>query len=100
MGMQLTEEQLGDIEEFAKLPGMTVRKIAISLGLDFLELVREIDMKGSAAHIYYYKGKLVADVEFKKKVKLLSNQGSGPAQTLLHKMNSDARFDELRDRYL
>lgn len=94
----LDEKQLQELEELAKLPNFTIKKMALVLGVKEHELKLEIENGGAVADAYH-KGRLTSEVEFNKKVQLLSNQGSGPAQTLVDKLRRDAEYQELRDHY-
>jgi hypothetical protein len=94
----LKDKQLVELEELAKLPNFTIRKIALVLKVPEDWLKDEIS-KDSPVSDAYHRGKLANEVEFNKKVNMLSNQGSGPAQTLMDKMRKDAEFQELRNHY-
>jgi len=91
-------EQLLELENFAKLPGFTKKDIATSLGLDYDAFI-ELLISDSDIRNAYNKGRLTWDATFNAKVDQLSNQGSGPAQSLIYKMKNDAKFQELRDTY-
>lgn len=94
----LDEKQLQELEELAKLPNFTIKKIALVLGVKAEDLKQEIDTGGPVADAFN-RGRLTSEVEYNKKVQLLSNQGSGPAQTLVDKLRRDAEYQELRDAY-
>lgn len=94
----LTDEQLIELEELAKLPNFTIRKISLVLKVEEQWLKAMISSGGPIADAFN-RGRLTNEVEFNKKVNMLSNQGSGPAQTLMDKMRKDAEFQELRNCY-
>jgi hypothetical protein len=96
--MVLDKSLLPDLEELASLPGITKRDITLYFGLEE-ESFDQILLNDSAAKNSYDKGRLVAKVEFTKKIKQLSQQGSGPAQTLLLKLMNNEEFQELRSFY-
>lgn len=93
-----TVELLSEIEQYAELPGFTTKEIATCIGLSYAEFKLELDSCEELRRALD-KGRLKSKAEFNKKVSLLSNQGSGPAQTLLNKLKQDAQFQELRDFY-
>ena len=94
----MNKEELTDLEELAALPGITEKEIAIALGLDPDEFKMRLDTDQPVKDAYN-KGKLTAKIEFIKKVKQLSSQGSGPAQTLLLRIQNDEKVQELRNSY-
>lgn len=94
----MSESELQQLEELAKLPSFTIKKISQVLNVDE-DWLREQISAGCEIADAYNRGRLAADVEFNKKVQLLSNQGSGPAQTLVDKMKKDAEYQELRNYY-
>lgn len=96
--MVLDKSLLADLEELASLPGITKRDISLYFGLDE-ESFDQILLSDAAAKNAYDRGRLVAKVEFTKKIKQLSQQGSGPAQTLLLRLMNNEEFQELRSFY-
>ncbi len=72
---------------------------ALILGIEepiFLEAMQDVENPITRA---YNRGKLIAEVEFDKKVIQLSNQGSGPAQSLLYKMRINQEYYTLLASY-
>ena len=95
-----TKELLSEIEQYAELPGFTIKEIGTCIGMGYAEFKLELQNNEELRRAFD-KGRLKSKVEFNKKVSQLSNQGSGPAQTLLNKLKQDAhaQFQELRDFY-
>lgn len=97
--MNLTEEQKTELTELAKLPGLSAQEIAIIMGIeDFVQFVQECNRPGSDCYFAYQRGRLLTKAELMKKVKQLSDQGSGPAQTLLHSMIKKQEYNELLNK--
>lgn len=89
---------LADLEQLAGLPGITKLDIGLYFGLGEDEF-NDLLLKNAGARDAYNKGRLVAKVEFTKKIKQLSQQGSGPAQSLLLRLMNNEEFKELRSYY-
>ena len=98
--MNLTEEQKAEITELAKLPSLSAEEIAIIMGFeDIMWFVMQSSLKGSDVYLAYQRGRLMTKAELSKKIKQLSDQGSGPAQTLLAKMIKDQEYKEILNSY-
>lgn len=97
--MILTDEQLKELQELAELPGITSQEIAVILQVNVDEFDVELLNVESVIHKAYNTGKLKSKATFSKKVMQLSNQGSGPAQTLVAKLMRDAEIKNMRDLY-
>ncbi len=97
--MNWNNELLTEVTELAKLPSFTPSMIARIVGIEddvFLEAINE---KEHPLAIAYDKGQLLAITEFDKKVIQLSNQGSGPAQTLQKNIRKDTEYYKLLEKY-
>lgn len=97
--MNLSKEKLEMLQDFAKLPQMTIQDIADILQVDRTELHRQLLIPGTEVFEAFQKGKLLASSEFGKKVTQLSNQGSGPAQTLLSKLKNESEINSMINYY-
>lgn len=97
--MNWNNEILEELTELAKLPSMTPLMIARILGIDETTFLEAMQDKEHVAAIAYDKGKLIAVAEFDKKVVQLSNQGSGPAQTLQRNIRKETEYYKLLDYY-
>lgn len=94
--MNLTKEQLTEIETLAALPGLTNDEIAIICDIDPKIFQNLIQNPQSELFKAYHKGKLLSKAQLAKKIKTLSDQGSGPAQVLQEKLN---RLTETKNLY-
>lgn len=97
--MNLTEEQLKEIEELALLPGLTQDEIAVICDIDpvlFAELLQD---QSSDIFKAYNKGQLMSKSQLAKKIKLLSDQGSGPAQALQEKLLRQSKIQNIFNDY-
>ena len=97
--MNLTEEILNEVTEFAKLPQFTPGMIARAVGIPADEFLEVLENPESALAMAYDKGQLLSKAELDKKVIQLSNQGSGPAHSLNYKMRNDAQYYKLLEHY-
>lgn len=82
--MKLNEQQLQQLEQLAA-DFFTIKECAIDLGVDEVKLIELIKKKGTAEHIYYYRGRMTEVARHRKNVKELANRGSSPAQTQVEK---------------
>lgn len=94
MKPMLTEEEIAEIQQLAMLPRYTKKQVCEILGLEYPEMLHNEQFNRA-----FKSGKLLAAGQFDKKVQALSNQGSGPAQSLLHKMMKERETDEMREYY-
>ena len=94
MKTMLTEEQIYEIQQLATLPRYTKKQVCEILGLEYVDMLDDKEFNRA-----FKSGKLLAAGQFDKKVQALSNQGSGPAQSLLHKMMKERETDEMREYY-
>ena len=92
--MIYSDELLSKLTELAKLPDYTPAIIARVLGIEVADLMAPGKFKDA-----YDAGKLSSLGEFNKKVVQLSNQGSGPAHTLINRMNANRELNEIREYY-
>lgn len=97
--MNLPPPILEQITEYAKLPSFTPTQIAIALGISVQVFLSEMQNTSSPIYIAYHAGSISAKVEFNQAVQKLSTNGSGPAQSLLHKLNQQAQINNLIDFY-
>ncbi len=97
--MVLNDEQLKSIEEFAAFPQFTIQDVANIIEVDGEELMRQILLLNTDAAKAHKTGSLKASAEFGKKVTVLSNQGSGPAQTLMAKLREKSEVNTLIQYY-
>lgn len=97
--MNWNKEILDDIEELAKLPSFTPLKIAKALGIEYAVFMEQLEDDESPIAQAYNKGQLLSNAEFDKKVIQLSNQGSGPAQTLQRNMKKESEYYKLLESY-
>ena len=97
--MKLSDEQKKELQELAELPGITSQEIATIMQLNVDEFDTELLNTESDIYKAFNTGKLKAKATFSKKVMQLSNQGSGPAQTLVAKLMKDAEIKNMRDLY-
>ncbi|HRH68796.1 MAG TPA: hypothetical protein PLB89_04745 [Flavobacteriales bacterium] len=78
----MTTEELAEAEEWASMPFDT-EELALILGLRPEQLRLALDDPDNALGNAVKRGRLLAKAELFKKIKTLSNQGSGPAQLML-----------------
>lgn len=97
--MNLTEEQLKTIEEFANMPHFSITNIADVLQVDPDKLGRMILLENSPAAVAFKKGRLMSQAEFGKKLTQLSNQGSGPAQSLVNRLRNETELNSIIEYY-
>lgn len=90
----MNSETIIKITELAKQPEYTPGMVARVLGIDYTLFLEEGPAKDA-----FDSGKLQARLELNRKVAKLSNQGSGPSQTLLAKMLRQNEIDTLREYY-
>jgi hypothetical protein len=79
--MTLTDDQRAAVETLAGL-FYTPEQVAIIQELPIEEVKTAMALQGSDFFRAYWKGYYQAEVEFRTKVKNLSNLGSSPAQNL------------------
>jgi bifunctional DNA-binding transcriptional regulator/antitoxin component of YhaV-PrlF toxin-antitoxin module len=97
--MDLNDNTLQEVTDFAVLPSFTPKEIAIALGLNPVEFIELITRGDNPVATAYQKGKLLAKAELDKRLQTLSKQGSGPAQTLEIKMRKETKINKLLDHY-
>lgn len=97
--IDLSENQIEELKQLAQLPGQTFKDICIIMQLDFDLFLADIANPESVVHKAYFTGRATSNIAFEKKVKQLSDQGSGPAQTLFYKLLNRARIRELLEFY-
>jgi hypothetical protein len=76
-----TESELREIEEWAALP-YSNEELASIISIPYPQLLLELDDRDSPIGMAIKRGRLLAKGELFKKVRTLSNQGSGPAQQM------------------
>lgn len=92
--MKLTSEQIEAVKELAMLPSYTAQKICRIMGIDYDTMSHDADFSNALD-----SGRLLSAGQFDKKVQTLSNQGSGPAQSLQLKMMQHTETQEMREYY-
>lgn len=97
--MDWNNETIEQLTELAKLPSLTPSMIARILGLNEADFFDALEDKEHPICIAYDRGQLLALAEFDKKVIQLSQQGSGPAQTLLKNIKKDTEYYKLLEKY-
>jgi len=97
--MNWNNDILEELTELAKLPSLTPSMIARILGINEADFFEALEDKAHPLSIAYDKGQLMSIAEFDKKVIQLSNQGSGPAQTLLKNIKKDTEYYKLLEKY-
>lgn len=80
--MQLTDEELQQIEEFAGLL-FTPEQIAVLMDLPEADLNTAIRSPGHVAYLAYQKGYLMASATLRRSIIKLASQGSTPAQKMM-----------------
>ena len=97
--MTLSEEQIKLITELAKLRTFTVLQVAISAGIEVDFFREQLLIPDSPIAQTYNAGRLTGDFEFENAVQKLSANGSGPAQSLMHKLSQNRRVLDVIDFY-
>lgn len=97
--MEFSEEKLSQIEEFAKLPQYTPLMIATAVSIDGDTFLDALEEPTHPIYLAYQKGILISKGELDKKIIQLSNQGSGPAQSLHYKQRLDNNYFKLLEKY-
>lgn len=87
----LLNENVQHIEQFAEMM-LSQTEIATSLGFEVAEFLTNDKYKRA-----FEIGNQKAITTHKKKVQLLANQGSGPAQTMLEKLSLNVRLNSIRN---
>ena len=88
--MNLTDEQLEAIEEFAHF-FLDPKEIAYIIEVDEIQFLKEMENPSSEAHRRYYKGYLSEKARQRKAIQELAAGGSAPAQAMVK-----AYMDELK----
>lgn len=83
--MQLSEEQLKEIEQFASR-AFKVAEIAIIIGVPANELELEFNMPGSLAFTAFEKGRLKSMFDLRNNIYSNALGGSSPAQVEMAKL--------------
>jgi hypothetical protein len=99
MKITLTPEQKNELQQLAELPGQTPLSIATIMQLDYTSFIIDLMDTDCDIHKAYYAGKAILSIGFQKKVMQLATQGSGPAQTLVHKILKEAELNAMREYY-
>jgi hypothetical protein len=73
--------------------------IARVMGIEEAVFLEALEQKEHPLTIAYDKGQLLALTEFDKKVIQLSNQGSGPAQSLQKNIRKETEYYKLLEHY-
>lgn len=94
--MELTPEQLSEVNELAKL-AFTEEQIALILDVDPNEFTLIANDKSSDLYKAFYGGLLESEVIFRRKVVNLANLGSAPAQKLLKQIMDETNLKRLMD---
>lgn len=87
-GLQLTEEQLKNIEEFAGVC-FTPEEIAIIIGIDWETVKKEFKNKKSEIYLRYKKGELMSMFAVRKSIYELAKGGSSASQSEFLKLRKD-----------
>ena len=96
--MNLTD-LLNEITDFAKLPSFTPQMVAQAVGIDFNEFQLALENPESDIAMAFNRGKLLAKAELDKKIAQLSQQGSGPAQSLQISLIRQSEYYRLLEHY-
>lgn len=92
--MNLTEEQLAEIEELGRL-FFGINEVAIVLDVDRDAFMAEVKVPMSAAYLHYYRGVLTSEKLIRKSVISLAEQGSPAAQEMANKLLDKCKGDLL-----
>ena len=79
--MNLNEEQLKEIEEYAGLM-FTIKEIAIIMNLSYSDLKEEVKNENGNVYLSFKKGRLLIEAKIRKSIFDLAEDGSSPAQSL------------------
>lgn len=99
MKINLTAEQAAELQDLAELPGQSIKDMCTVMQLNVDEFLNDMADTGSDVYKAIQTGRAITRIAFEKKVVQLANQGSGPAQTLVHKLMKQSRVNDLRDFY-
>lgn len=88
MGMQLSDEQLKELEEFAGLL-MSPEEIAIILEIEPAHLKKEIKSASGPVYTAFIRGKLKTEALLRKTTIQFAKQGSTPALTASLKLRDE-----------
>lgn len=97
--MLLTPDILAQIQTLAGTPGQTPTSIAIACGITPIEFLAQLKLADSEIYRAYHAGHLLSAAEYGQKVQQLANQGSGPAQTLQHRIAKDTSIKTVQEFY-
>ncbi len=90
--MNLTEEQLAEVEAFGAA-FMKPEEIAVIMELEPVGLRAAIEDQSSAVAKAYKKGFLSSKFQVNRKIVDLAKAGSSPAQAMANKLIQDIEFD-------
>ncbi len=93
--MQLSPEQLAEIENFAGLY-FTVDEVAMIMELDKEAVREEYSNPSSEFHRHYQKGFLLSESKLRQCILDLALRNSSPAQDAIKKIARDARNKNLK----
>jgi len=92
--MELTDEQLALVEEYASA-FLTFREIAVLIGVNVYQFCELMNDKDSPAFYRYFLGKTRAKYEIRKNIVDMAKKGSPQAEDLSQALIHDSEFDEL-----
>ncbi len=92
--MELTEEQLGLVEEYASA-FLSFREIAVLIGVNVYQFCEMMNDKDSPVFYRYFRGKTRAKYEIRKNIVDMAKKGSPQAEDLSQALIRDSEFDEL-----
>jgi hypothetical protein len=88
--MNLSEEQLKEVEEMAEL-FFNVNEIAANIEADAEALDLEMEMKRGLFYRAYMKGWLKGDVALRRSIAKAAENGSSPAQQMMLNYQKNAK---------
>jgi hypothetical protein len=91
--MHLTQEQLDEVTEMAKL-FYPASDIAINIEVDTEEFVLAIKAQDNDIYKAYRKGWLISDIKLRKSILTSAENGSNPAQQMLRQIQQETTARE------
>ncbi len=92
--MNLNEEQLKEIEEYAGLM-FTIKEIAIIMNLSCSDLKKEVQNENGNVYLSFKKGRLLIEAKIRKSIFDLAEDGSSPAHSLSLDLIKKAKMDDI-----
>lgn len=92
--LNLNEEQLKELEEFAMLH-FSLKQLAILVGIELELLQQEMEQDESLVRLAIQRGRLLSEAKLRKTTLDLAENGSSPALTAALKLILDRKMEDI-----